>query len=96
MTTTMAAKIGRHTTGNEALEATVFQLKPGEMSQLETPEGTLAIKCLRRLPPDTSKKLDDVRDTLAKTVLDKKVQQEIPKLSKELREQAQPRLLLTK
>jgi RNA polymerase sigma factor (sigma-70 family) len=102
MTSTLAAQagrispIGRYTTGNEALEKAVFDLKPGEITLLETTEGTLAIKCLRRLPPDTSKKLEDIRDALTKVVLAKKVQQEIPRLFKELREQAQPKLLLKK
>jgi RNA polymerase sigma factor (sigma-70 family) len=88
--------IGHHATGNDALENAAFKLKPGEITQLETPEGTLAIKCLGRIPPHASKKLEDLRETLRKTVLDRKVQQEIPKLFKELREQAQPRLLLKK
>jgi RNA polymerase sigma factor (sigma-70 family) len=102
MTSTLAAQagrisaIGRHTTDNEAFEKAVFELKPGEITLLETTEGTLAIKCLRRLPPDPSKKLEDMRDALTKAVMAKKVQQEIPRLFKELREQAQPKLLLKK
>jgi hypothetical protein len=86
---------GRHTAGNDKVEKAAFMLQPGELSQLlETPEGYVVLKCVKRILPDTSKKLADVRDTLAKEVFDKKLQQEIPKYFKELSDQAQPNLIL--
>lgn len=88
------APIGRHTTGNEALERAAFSLRKGELSQLiDTPEGPVVIKCVDRLPADASKKLSDVREQLTKEVVSKKVQLEIPKMFNELREKAQPRLI---
>jgi RNA polymerase sigma factor (sigma-70 family) len=87
---------GRHTTSDEGFENAVFSLKPGETSMVETKEGPMIVKCIRRLPPDKSVKLEDVRGKLTEQVLAKKIQQEIPKLFEELRKQAQPRLLLKK
>jgi parvulin-like peptidyl-prolyl isomerase len=86
----------RHTTGNEIFENAAFRLRPGETSIVETKEGTLTIKCIRRIPPDSSVKLATVREKLVERVLAKKTQQEIPKLFEDLRKQAQPRLLLKK
>jgi hypothetical protein len=89
------APFGRHTTGNEEMEKAAFGLKPGEMSQvIETPDGLVVIKCIQHVQPD-GKKLEEVRDELAKDVLNRKInQQEIPKLFKELRDQAHPTLFL--
>ncbi|HEV2949275.1 MAG TPA: sigma-70 family RNA polymerase sigma factor [Gemmataceae bacterium] len=87
---------GRHTTGEEIFEKEAFALKPGGMSLVETKEGTAIIKCYGRFRPEKDVKLEDVRAKLTEQVLDKKTQQEIPKLFEELRKRAQPRLLLKK
>jgi hypothetical protein len=82
---------GRHTTGNPDLERTAFGLQPGEMSEiLGTPEGHVVLKCIKRLPPDTSKKLEDERAKIEKEVREKKIQLEIKNLFAEMREQAKP------
>jgi len=87
---------GRHTTGNEQLEQAAFSLKPGEISGLiETPEGVVVVKCIKRLPPDKTKKFEEERAKLQKEVFEKKVQQEIPVCFKELRDKARPNLILT-
>jgi RNA polymerase sigma factor (sigma-70 family) len=88
--------IGRHTTTDEIFENTAFRLKPGETSIVETKEGTMIVKCIRRIPQEKDVKLDDVRAKLTERVLAKKIQQEIPKLFEELKKQANPRLLLKK
>jgi len=88
--------IGRHTTGDESFENTVFGLKPEQTARIENKEGTMIVKCVGRIPPETSVKLEDVRAKLTEQVLAKKTHQEIPKLFEELRKQAQPRLLLKK
>jgi hypothetical protein len=89
--------IGRHTTGNEELEKEAFSLQPGEVSKLiGTPEGTAVLKCIKRIPPDQGKKLENERPALEKEIVEKKIQMEIPKLFKELRDQAQPKLFLKK
>jgi RNA polymerase sigma factor (sigma-70 family) len=86
---------GRHTTSDDALENTAFRLKPGETSIVETKSGTMIVKCIRRIPAEDVK-LEDVRAKLTEQVLNKKIEQQIPKLFEELRKQAQPRLLLKK
>jgi hypothetical protein len=89
------AAFGHHTTGNEEMEKAAFHLKDGEISQvIETPQGLVVIKCLAHIPPD-GKQLDEVRDPLTQDVINRKIsQQEIPKLFKELRDQANPKLFL--
>ncbi len=87
--------IGRYTTGSEEMEQAAFKLRPGELSELiGTPEGTVVIKCVARIPPDTSKQLADVRAELEKEVVEKKIQLEIPKVFNEMRSQAKPNLIL--
>jgi hypothetical protein len=87
--------IGRHTTGNEELEAAAFRLHPGELSSvLDTPEGIVVLKCIKRIPPDQTKKFETERAALEKEVFEKKLQAEIPILFKEMRDHAQPMLFL--
>jgi parvulin-like peptidyl-prolyl isomerase len=87
--------IGHHTTGNDELEKEAFSLKVGDVSRvIETPDGVVVLKCIGRTPPDKNKKLEDVREALHKEVLEKKTQQEIPNLFKDLRKQAEPKLFL--
>jgi hypothetical protein len=71
-------------------------LQPGEISKvLETPQGPLVIKCLKRIPPDGTKKLEDVRDQLIRDIVNRKIsQQEIPKLFNEMRAEAHPTIFL--
>jgi len=87
---------GRHTTEEEDFEIKAFGLKPGESSIVETKQGTMIIKCIRRIPPEKVVKLEEVRAQLTEQVLNQKAQQEIPKLFEELKKQANPRLLLKK
>jgi hypothetical protein len=89
------APIGHNTAGNATLEKAAFSLKPGELSEvLETPEGVVVLKCVKRIPPDATKHIEAERDKLAKEVFDKKVQLEIPKVFRELRDQANPKIIL--
>jgi beta-lactamase regulating signal transducer with metallopeptidase domain len=88
--------IGRYSM-NDEVEKEAFQLQPGEISRLiGTPEGPVILKCMLRLKPDASRQLDKERPVLQKEVFDKKVQQEIPKCFKELRDRAKAKLLLHK
>src|SRR5262249_19161332 len=87
--------IGRHTTGNDELEKEAFTLQPGDVSRLiGTPEGEVVLKCVRRIPPDASKNLEHEKQSLTKEIMDKKIQQEMPKVFKELHDSAQPKLFL--
>jgi parvulin-like peptidyl-prolyl isomerase len=98
---TLAAKagdlepFGRHTTGNEDMEKVAFTLKPGEVSQLiPTPQGTIVLRCVEQKPGDPDKRLDDVRDQLAKEIKAKKVQAKIPQAFEELKNKAKPMVFL--
>jgi hypothetical protein len=87
--------IGHHTTGNDQLEAAAFRLHPGELSSvLDTPQGIVVLKCVKRIPPDQTKKLETERATLEKEVFERKLQHELPDLFKEMRDKAQPMLFL--
>lgn len=87
--------IGRNTTGNEELERQIFSLNPGEYSHLiGAPEGTVLVRCDRRIPPDASKKLADVRAQLTEEVITRKLATEVPRAVAELRKAADARLLL--
>jgi hypothetical protein len=87
--------IGRHTLGDDNLEREVFQLNPGEVTSLVgTPQGHVIFKCDKRIPPDTKVKLADVRDQLVQEVVQRKTNQEMQVVFKELRDKAQPRLIL--
>jgi hypothetical protein len=87
--------IGRHTTGNPELEKAAYSLQPGELSQiLRTPEGFVVLKCVKRIPANATIKLTDVRAKLEKEVIEKKIQVEIPKVFKDLHEQAQAKVFL--
>jgi hypothetical protein len=89
--------IGHHTTGDDELEKAAFSLRPGELSPvLDTHEGIVVVKCVRRIPPDSTKKLETERPILEKEVFERKLQREMPVLFKELRDKAQPMLFLKK
>jgi hypothetical protein len=82
--------IGKHC-GDDNIEREAFGLKSGECSALiGTPDGDIILKCVAHLPADSSKKLEKERAALQKEILDQKIMQEIPKVLKELREQAHP------
>jgi hypothetical protein len=89
------APIGHKTTGNPALERAAFSLQPNELSELiGTPEGPVVLKCIKRSPPDTSKRIEAERDKLAKEVFEKKLNMEIPNQFKKLLADAHPEILL--
>jgi hypothetical protein len=88
-------EIRRNATNCPGLEKNAFVLKEGEVRLLiDTPEGVAALKCVRRIPADAAKKLDDVREALEKEVRAKKIEQEIPVLMNELKEKARARVLM--
>jgi hypothetical protein len=87
--------IGHHTTGNDELEKEAFRLQPGEVSRvIGTPDGFAVLKCNKRIPPDMSKKLEEVRATLEKEIIEKKTHLEVANVFKELKDQAQPKLFI--
>ncbi len=92
---TLDQPIGRHTTGDDELERLVFSLQPGQISPItDTRDGIVVVKCLKRIPPDTTVSLESARPRIYKEVFDKKVQMAIPDAFKELQQQAHADLLL--
>jgi hypothetical protein len=88
--------LGRHrkATGTEELERAAFRLQPDEVSPLiETPDGFALFKCLRRIPADSSRTFEQVRDDLKREVRDRLVQEEIVRAFARLKKEARPRLL---
>jgi nucleoid DNA-binding protein len=86
---------GRYALGDENLEREAFRLQPGEVSALVgTPQGHVLLKCDKRIPPDTSVTLEQVRDKLTKEILEKKTVAEMQVVFGELKAKANPRLLL--
>ncbi len=81
--------------GQPSLEEEAFKLQPGEVSPLiGTPQGHAVIKCDRRIPPDTSVTLEQVRPELEKEVRDRKVQMEMAVVFGDLKKKANPQLML--
>ena len=88
--------IGHRTTGSDEVERQAFQLQPGEVSPLiSTPDGVVVLKCLKRIPPDTTVSLESERAKLYKEVFEKKLALEIRKAFAEIQQQAKVRKLLT-
>ncbi len=73
------------------VEQIAFSLQPGEVSQIITgPEGVLIMKCDARIPPDRTKIFENERETLKREVLDKKTQEAIGTVFKEMKDKANP------
>jgi len=99
----MMEPFGRFGFGDEQVEAEVFKLKEGEITVLlhspsnakETdPYSWVVMKLVRRLPANTTKKLEDVRPGLEKEILDNKVRAAIFEEMKVLQKAAAPKIAL--
>jgi parvulin-like peptidyl-prolyl isomerase len=87
--------VTRNSTGDPELEREAFALQPGDVSSLiGTPYGTVVIKCDQRIPADDKVKLEDVRETPVKEVIQRKIVQEVPIAFQKLRDEARPKQLL--
>ncbi len=78
------------------IEKEAFSLKPGDISSLiEVPDGTWVIlRCVEHLPPDQTKRIEDVRMGLSKEIFERKLQMRIPEYFGEMRRAANPRVLI--
>jgi parvulin-like peptidyl-prolyl isomerase len=86
---------GRHTLGDEDVEREAFKLQPGEVSTLiGTPQGNVVVKLIKRIPPDTTRKLEAEREQLTREVFEKKVQLEMQTAFRDMRKQANPKVML--
>jgi hypothetical protein len=89
--------IGRHPEGDDAtVVETLYKLKVGEMSGImQVKAGLMCIKCVAIVPPEAGKTLDDkMKAALHRELYEKRLTAEIPKCFKELKDAAQPNLLL--
>ena len=84
--------------GDPHIEKEAFQLKPGEVSSvMELKDKTFVIlKCVKHIPADTTKKMDEERPKLYKEVFDQKLAMQVPVVFQELRRQATPVVFLRK
>jgi hypothetical protein len=81
---------GRYSTGNDLMEDWAFKLNEGEVSpvlpvipgQASAVCGAYVLKCLKHLPPDGSKKLEDVRADLEKEIIDNIVKRQLEEMMK--------------
>jgi parvulin-like peptidyl-prolyl isomerase len=71
------------------MEQRAFQLRDHEMSEvLQTPEGYVILLREKLLPPAIGKKFEEEKESLRKEYAEAKLRVEVPKLFKELRDQA--------
>jgi hypothetical protein len=83
--------ISRFSGNDPRIEKVAFSLRPGEVSEVfEVPEGLLIMKCIKQIPPERTKVYENEREALQREVFDKKTQQEVAKIFKELKDQAKP------
>jgi PPIC-type PPIASE domain len=84
--------------GDDRIEKEAFNLNPGEVgSVIETPDGSIILKCVKHIDRDESKKLDKtMRETLEKEIFERKIMEEIPKVLKEMRAKAEPLVFFKK
>jgi parvulin-like peptidyl-prolyl isomerase len=88
---------GRYVMGDDNFDRIVFRLKDKEVSEVfETIDGHVVVKCLRRLPPDTSIHYEAVRDKLTKELVEKKIVGEMQTAFDSLKRQANPKIYLQK
>jgi hypothetical protein len=92
--------IGHRTLGDTPqsleIERDIFALQPGEITPLlKTPEGLVIFKCVERIPPDTTKRLEVEQPKLEQEILEKKAQIVIGKIFEEMRKEADPHRLLS-
>jgi hypothetical protein len=78
------------------MEREAFSLQEGQVSaMLGLRDGTIAIlKCDKRLPADTSKRIEDERLTISRELAEIKLAQKMPEVFNQLRKEASPQMYL--
>jgi hypothetical protein len=88
---------GRYEMEDNELDYHAFRLRPGEVSQVVCiKQGFAILKCLQRLPANTSLTVDSVRDKLTKEVADKKADAAMKTIVPKLKDEANAKVLLTR
>jgi hypothetical protein len=85
-----------HHFGDPNIEREAFKLAKGEISPLigMPDKTTVILRCENRIPPDTTRRLDQERFALMREIGDMKLRDEIPKVFEQLRAQANPQIFL--
>ncbi len=89
--------VGRYSvTASDQVEKLLFSLKVGEISHLfDTPSGLMCMKLVKVTPPNATVQFDDkMKAALVKELSEARLNLEIPKFFKELKEVAKPVLYL--
>src|SRR5262249_8120337 len=92
----------RYSQENQEMERLAFQLREKEISpvlsifpgQDARKVGAYVMKCLKHIPPDSTKKLEDVRTQLEREIIEFKLKTEITEALKELKKNADPKFQL--
>jgi hypothetical protein len=81
--------------GDANIEKEAFSLKPGDISTLlGMPDGTsIILKCDKEIPADNTRRMAEERPKLIAELTELKLNMEIPKAFKELRDAARPNFL---
>jgi parvulin-like peptidyl-prolyl isomerase len=99
----MMEPFGHYGFGDDVIEKEVFKLKEGEITDLlhwpsgakpTDPYSCVVLKVVRRLPPDPTKKLEDVRPALEKEIIEHKIQAAMFDKMKALQAAADPQIIL--
>ncbi|MDY3553579.1 peptidylprolyl isomerase [Gemmata sp. JC717] len=89
--------IGKHPeTENEEVHKMLYKLQPGELSPIfKVPAGFMCIKYVAPVPAEANVKLDEkMKEALRKEMFTQRLDREIPKCFKELKDAAQPQVYL--
>jgi hypothetical protein len=93
---------GRHSQQNVEMEQMAFKLQEGQLTPIlalvpgkdEHKFGCYVMKCLKRIPPDTTKKLEDVRADLERELLENLLKVQIQDTLQMLKKTADPQFKL--
>ena len=78
------------------MEKIAFDLKVGQVSALQQLQGLgwIVVKCIGHVPPATGIDFEKEKPSLAKEVIDRRLEQEIPKMVEEMQKAASTVLLM--
>jgi hypothetical protein len=95
----MLDPVSPHSLNDQEIESLLFSLKEGEVTpvtRVRMYDETYAavLKVLKKLPPDPTKKLEDVRPALEKEIIDAEVRRRMPEWMASKQRAANPKIVL--
>jgi hypothetical protein len=93
---------GRYSQDNQEMEALAFKMHEGDITPVLSlfpgkeaeKVGAYVMKCLKRFPPEPTKKLEDVRAALEREIVEHKLKYEVGKALEDMRKSAEPKFKL--